>query len=618
VTRKLKSPTPLSEYNRFSKTIGLGPSWGQPLVYPEEGKKRVTVDFKDLERLDEGEFINDNLLEFYMRWLQEEQKVPTCTVYFFNTHFYTNLANPATLPRGSKSTINFSAVERWTAKDDIFSHDFVVVPVNELHHWYVAIICNLPNVKRTLEAKEEGGASEDAPKDPHQAQGTINEPVEISEYAEGQPSAQQQAADEENQETTPTRTLTKKTDGLKLASSPHLLVDDTDDQAQAQNAAEEEDAEKDVKLAEAAGENQAQKHAADPHATEAVQTSNSQASTGVFSNATPTRTENKKKGRRKSGPPPRKYDTEQPMIVILDSMGGSHGRTISNLKDYLVEEARTKRGMEIDKNTFKGHHARAGIPQQQNYYDCGIYVCGYLHKFMEDPKEFGQKLMTQTFNCEVDWPLMDPEKMRDNMRTMLQRMAAEQQKLGLAKKAQKKAKKQVAAVFNAPKATAPVNNKIVDLSSPMKPSEAKQNPARDVQHVWQTDGATSETVRLQSKHLSPAKVRLAAKEQDEEEMLFPSQKEHQSNPPNKPDLLGSIGETLNKEHTTPYDDEDSQQQDCYVPDSQSQHARDAVNNFNIYDDSSAIQGTGAAPMDDQPAEEEEEEFNGVSSPAEAS
>jgi Ulp1 protease family, C-terminal catalytic domain len=129
---------------RFSITQGLGPEWEQPVVYPVTGKKKTHVEFGDLSRLDEGEFLNDNLIEFYFRWLQETKKTRDNEVYFFGTHFYSSLTS------GKRGSINHDAVARWTAKVDIFNYDFVIVPVNESAHWYLALICNLPNLKRSF------------------------------------------------------------------------------------------------------------------------------------------------------------------------------------------------------------------------------------------------------------------------------------------------------------------------------------------------------------------------------------------------------------------------------------------------------------------------------------
>lgn len=42
----------------------------RPLVYPAVGRDKATVDFDDLKRLDEGEWLNDNLIMFYLKYVQ--------------------------------------------------------------------------------------------------------------------------------------------------------------------------------------------------------------------------------------------------------------------------------------------------------------------------------------------------------------------------------------------------------------------------------------------------------------------------------------------------------------------------------------------------------------------
>jgi sentrin-specific protease 7 len=60
-------------------------------------------------------------------YLFDQAKVPPNKVYLFNTHFFTRLTSTAP---GQKGVINYEAVKRW-AKEDIFSYDYIVVPVNE-------------------------------------------------------------------------------------------------------------------------------------------------------------------------------------------------------------------------------------------------------------------------------------------------------------------------------------------------------------------------------------------------------------------------------------------------------------------------------------------------------
>lgn len=61
-------------------------------------------------------------------YLFEQAKVPKNKVYFFNTHFYTALTRPVP---GQRGRINYAAVARWTATEDIFNYDYIVVPVCE-------------------------------------------------------------------------------------------------------------------------------------------------------------------------------------------------------------------------------------------------------------------------------------------------------------------------------------------------------------------------------------------------------------------------------------------------------------------------------------------------------
>jgi len=89
------------------------------------------VDFTDLPRLDEGEFLNDQLIDFYLLYLfdqTKDKKALSDKVYIFNTHFFSTLTRKVP---GQKSSINYSAVARWTSKEDLFRYDYIVVPINQ-------------------------------------------------------------------------------------------------------------------------------------------------------------------------------------------------------------------------------------------------------------------------------------------------------------------------------------------------------------------------------------------------------------------------------------------------------------------------------------------------------
>ncbi|KAM7204391.1 hypothetical protein V8F33_001693, partial [Rhypophila sp. PSN 637] len=107
-------------------------TWRMPLTL-----RRTTVDVQDIPRLDDGEFLNDNLLNFGLQWLFDNagKSDPSLLkrVYMFNTFFYTKLKSLGG---------NYTGVRSWTSRVDLFSYDYIIVPVNEKFHWWLAIICN--------------------------------------------------------------------------------------------------------------------------------------------------------------------------------------------------------------------------------------------------------------------------------------------------------------------------------------------------------------------------------------------------------------------------------------------------------------------------------------------
>ncbi|RPB03543.1 hypothetical protein L873DRAFT_1669415, partial [Choiromyces venosus 120613-1] len=102
------------------------------LVYPFEGPKRQVVEYEDLARLDAEEFLNDNLINFYLRYIEVElqKRDPDLAkeTYFLNTFFYEILSR-----KGGKGKKNFDSVLKWTAKVDLFNMNYIVIPINEAY-----------------------------------------------------------------------------------------------------------------------------------------------------------------------------------------------------------------------------------------------------------------------------------------------------------------------------------------------------------------------------------------------------------------------------------------------------------------------------------------------------
>ncbi|XP_051280910.1 sentrin-specific protease 1 [Dicentrarchus labrax] len=85
---------------------------------------------KDLQTLSNLNWLNDEVINFYMNLLVERSKDPNLpSVNTFNTFFYPKLRSSG-----------YSAVRRWTKKMDIFSKDILLVPVHLGVHWCLSVV----------------------------------------------------------------------------------------------------------------------------------------------------------------------------------------------------------------------------------------------------------------------------------------------------------------------------------------------------------------------------------------------------------------------------------------------------------------------------------------------
>ncbi|KAJ3088577.1 Sentrin-specific protease 6 [Quaeritorhiza haematococci] len=142
---------------------------GEMFVFPfGEKKNAVSVRWEDWQHLDPGEFLNDTVIEFYLRYLMlnKLQKSLADQVYIFNTFFYQQLTRKGDKEKGAGLyRIQYERVKKWTSKVDIFKKRFVFVPINENLHWYLVVIYNpgalLPsaNTTNTIAEDSKEGAS---------------------------------------------------------------------------------------------------------------------------------------------------------------------------------------------------------------------------------------------------------------------------------------------------------------------------------------------------------------------------------------------------------------------------------------------------------------------------
>lgn len=107
------------------------------LVYRPFGTGSVNITRGDLERLQPGKYLNDTLIEFGLKmWLNDlRDRVPELAdqIHLFSSFFYKKLAI-------KDKKAGYESVRKWTSKVDVFSKKYLVVPINEHLHWYLAIV----------------------------------------------------------------------------------------------------------------------------------------------------------------------------------------------------------------------------------------------------------------------------------------------------------------------------------------------------------------------------------------------------------------------------------------------------------------------------------------------
>ncbi|XP_053930954.1 sentrin-specific protease 2 [Cuculus canorus] len=91
---------------------------------------KINITRDDIRTLQKYNWLNDQIINFYMYLVMErskKEKYPV--VYAFTTFFYRKLISGG-----------YAAVERWTKGVDIFRQDIVLVPVYQKSHWTLAVI----------------------------------------------------------------------------------------------------------------------------------------------------------------------------------------------------------------------------------------------------------------------------------------------------------------------------------------------------------------------------------------------------------------------------------------------------------------------------------------------
>ena len=119
----------------------------------------VEMSSKDLLTLEDHEFLNDSVIEFFIKSLQHKlssEKAARC--HIFNSFFYeklTNVRDERSEPADIRQKKAHQRVEKWTKGVNIFEKDFVFFPIHGNTHWSLMVLCHPGRVQD--DNTEDGG-----------------------------------------------------------------------------------------------------------------------------------------------------------------------------------------------------------------------------------------------------------------------------------------------------------------------------------------------------------------------------------------------------------------------------------------------------------------------------
>lgn len=113
--------------------------------------KAMEVGPYDVARLNASEFLNDTIINFYLKFFLDRHEELKDRAHVFSTFFYEKLIQKNEYGKQA----GFEQVRRWTSKVDLFSREFIVIPIHMKMHWYGVIVYNLPALLKPLPETEE-------------------------------------------------------------------------------------------------------------------------------------------------------------------------------------------------------------------------------------------------------------------------------------------------------------------------------------------------------------------------------------------------------------------------------------------------------------------------------
>uniref|UniRef100_A0A8C4TTQ1 Sentrin-specific protease 6 n=1 Tax=Falco tinnunculus TaxID=100819 RepID=A0A8C4TTQ1_FALTI len=404
-------------------TVFIGPIEKLIVYPPPPAKGGISVTNEDLHCLNEGEFLNDVIIDFYLKYLVLEKlkKEDADRIHVFSSFFYKRLNQRER--RNTHETSNLSIqqkrhgrVKTWTRHVDIFEKDFIFVPLNEAAHWFLAVIC-FPGLEKPRYEPN-----------PHYHENAATQIKSSSSDGESNtPSPLPNELDAQNSpsKSTAKKTLTKKYNTALI--DPNTETEDSESSCCRRSPCRGKSAFKKL--------NQIDSDVEDPNTVESAcpkldhRTPDENGIQGEFTTASQSMDglhkirlnysedsadgsklnedelidfsedqDNQEDSSDDGGLVDDNCNSEmgqwhlkptickQPCILLMDSLRGpSRSNVVKTLREYLEVEWEVRKGNKrsFSKDVMKGSNPK--VPQQNNFSDCGVYILQYVESFFENP-----------------------------------------------------------------------------------------------------------------------------------------------------------------------------------------------------------------------------------------
>nr|KAF6507896.1 SUMO specific peptidase 6 [Rousettus aegyptiacus] len=405
-----------------SHTIFMGPVEKLIVYPPPPAKGGISVTNEDLHCLSEGEFLNDVIIDFYLKYLVLEKlkKEEADRIHIFSSFFYKRLNQRER--RNVHETTNLSIqqkrhgrVKTWTRHVDIFEKDFIFVPLNEAAHWFLAVVCfpglekpkYEPNphyhentaMQKCSTVEDSCISSPSASEMDSCSQNSSAKPV-IKKMLNKKHSVAVIDSSAEQEESDPryrrnicsvkcslkkiNHTASENEESNKGDSACQKVVDRTKSENGLQNeylsSVHHTDGLSKIRLNYSDESTEASKMLEDEliDFSEDQDNQDDSSDDGFLADDNC----NSEMGQWHLKP----TICKQPCILLMDSLRGpSRSNVVKILREYLEVEWEVKKGSKrsFSKDVMKGSNPK--VPQQNNFSDCGVYVLQYVESFFENP-----------------------------------------------------------------------------------------------------------------------------------------------------------------------------------------------------------------------------------------